>query len=62
MTGLLTTREVAEMLKVSKQTVCKMAGQGRLKSFRVGNLLRFKSIDVIEFISQGGDNEHDRDL
>ncbi len=38
---LMTTREVAQRLKVSDSTVRRMARQGRLPAMRVGKLWRF---------------------
>jgi excisionase family DNA binding protein len=52
---LLTTKEVAGILKISKQSVCKMAQTERLKSVRIGNLLRFNRNDINEYLQGGGD-------
>lgn len=41
MTRALTTREVAEMLRVTTKTVREMALDGRLPCFRIGKLYRF---------------------
>lgn len=49
---ILDTQEVANYLKVSVRLINKMANKGELKSFRVGDLLRFRRSDIDEFIEK----------
>lgn len=46
MLDLLTTREVADYLRVSTMTVYRMAADGSLPSFRVGSSLRYHRADI----------------
>ena len=49
---MLTANEVAERLRVSKQTITVLVRKGELKAVRVGNLLRFEESDIEEFIDR----------
>ena len=48
----LTAEEVAEMLRVSKNSVYRLAQSGELASYRVGRKLRFTLRDVEEYIQK----------
>lgn len=52
----LTAQDVAKDLKLSDQTVYKLAQAGKIKSFRVGRLIRFREEDLQEF-KQGKNNQ-----
>lgn len=52
MTQMLTTNEVAEKLKVSRQMVSKLVKQGKLKADRVGHRYRFKEEYIEEYLSK----------
>jgi putative molybdopterin biosynthesis protein len=43
----MTVKEVADFLRVSRQTVYTMVKQGKIPCFRVGTKVRFKRGDVI---------------
>ena len=43
----MTVKEVADFLRVSRQTVYQMVKQGKIPSFRVGTKVRFKRADVL---------------
>lgn len=43
----MTVKEVADFLRVSRQTVYTMVKQGKIPSFRIGTKVRFKRSDVI---------------
>ena len=47
---LLTTPEVADLFSCAEKTVRKMAADGRLRSIKVGSLLRFRPEDLNEFV------------
>lgn len=49
----LTAEEVAEMLRVSKNSVYRLAQSGELASYRVGRKLRFTSRDVEAYTRSG---------
>ena len=38
---LLTTGEVADLLRVNRSTICRLAGRGELPAFRIGSDWRF---------------------
>jgi excisionase family DNA binding protein len=48
---LLTTREVAQMLRVSVRFVQLLASRGSLPAIRVGRLWRFRRTDVEAFLA-----------
>jgi len=48
---LVTSREVAEMLSVSRRTIYKYAKNGNLKGYHLGRTLRFDFEDILEFLS-----------
>lgn len=50
MQTLLTSKEVAEILKVKPQTVRLWACKGKLKAYKVGGL-RFKPKDIESFVN-----------
>ena len=47
---LLTVREVATMLRVSKMTVYRLIDAGSLRSLRIGHSLRLPSSSVREYL------------
>ncbi len=50
---LLTPKEVAEELRVSKQSVSRWLRSGKLKGVKAGTLWRVKEEDLQEFIKEG---------
>ncbi len=42
----MTVQEVADYLRVSRQTVYTLVRVGKLPHFRVGNKVRFKRVDI----------------
>jgi excisionase family DNA binding protein len=53
---LMTTVEVSRLFRCSLQTVRRYEREGRLRSVRVGGLLRFKREDVQRLIDEGRNN------
>jgi putative molybdopterin biosynthesis protein len=49
----LTTQEVAEILKIAKNTVYELIKRGELRSYKVGRKVRIDMKDVEEYISRG---------
>ncbi len=43
----MTVKEVADFLRVSRQTVYQMVKQGKVPFFRVGTKVRFKRADIL---------------
>lgn len=56
MNGLLTVREVMDILKVSRETLYKWLRKGELPSCRVGRSYRVQNTDLEKFIrrTKGG--------
>lgn len=54
---VLTTKEVAEMLRMHPRTVIRLAKSGELPSGRVGQKFRFRRLDIAALIKSK--NEHE---
>lgn len=50
---LLTTQEIAELLKCSKANVLKLTRAGKIPGIRVGHLWRFDLERVMEALQRG---------
>jgi len=50
---ILTTQELANLLKVSNDTIYEMVHQGKLPYRRIGRQLRFPGWLIIEFLDAG---------
>ena len=53
----MTAQEIADTLKIERATVWRWAREGRLRSYRFGRLLRFRSGDVNAFVCGGADRD-----
>ena len=51
---ILTTREVAVLLKVHEYRVAELCRRGLLPHFRMGRQLRFSASQIRQFIATGG--------
>jgi len=51
--NLLTVKEVAELLRVSTQTLYKMLEQGSIPALRIGNQWRFERQQVTDWLTAG---------
>lgn len=52
MSEILTTKEAAEYLKMSPDTVKRLARQGRLPGIKLGHTWRFRKADLEEMFSE----------
>ena len=52
MPELLNIPEAAKRLKVSATTIRRLVLAGKIKSFRVGDLIRIREVDLVEFVEQ----------
>ena len=50
---LLSPHELAERLSVSRWTVYKMIGDGRIQSIKIGRLVRIPESEVLQIVEQG---------
>ena len=50
--GMLTVDEVAEYLRVSRATICRWCGTGKLPAFKVGKSWRVQQKDLDHYIDQ----------
>ena len=55
---LLTTLEVAKMLKVARITVYRMANRGDIPCYRNGKHLMFYRDEIMEWVNSGKTNGH----
>jgi len=53
--AFMTVEDVAEMLRINKSTVYRMAKAGRIPATRVGRQWRFRLSALEEFLDAGGD-------
>ncbi len=50
---LLSPHEFAERLSISRWTVYKMIGDGRIQSIKIGRLVRIPESEVLRIVEQG---------
>ena len=53
----MTVKEVAELLRVTRQTIYKMVEGGQLPAVRVGTQWRFDRERVLRWVNSGGNPE-----
>jgi excisionase family DNA binding protein len=49
---ILTTREVADLLKLHPKTVNKLARSGRVPAYRIGRQWRFRKSEVLKLLEK----------
>jgi len=49
---LLTSEDVAKLLKLNVQTVSRLAREGEIPSIEIGGVVRFKPSDLDEYMSR----------
>jgi len=50
---LLSPHQLAERLSISRWTVYKMIGDGRIQSIKIGRLVRIPESEVLRIVEQG---------
>jgi excisionase family DNA binding protein len=58
MATIVTPKELAQYLKLSGPTVCKLAKQGVLPGFKIGDSWRFDLDEVSEMIEKAKNGNH----
>ena len=53
MPEIMTTKELAEYLRLHQITICKFAAEGRIPAVRVGRVWRFDKEAIDKWISEG---------
>jgi excisionase family DNA binding protein len=53
MAEIMTTKEIAEYLKLHPITICKYAAEGEIPAVRVGRVWRFDKDAIDKWISEG---------
>ena len=53
MPEIMTTREMAEYLRLHQITICKFAAEGKIPAVRVGRVWRFDKEAIDKWISEG---------
>ena len=56
MAEIMTTKEMAEYLKLHPITICKLSKEGKIPSIRIGRVWRFDKVVVDEWIAKGEKN------
>ena len=56
--SFMTVEDVADMLRINKSTVYRMAKAGRIPATRVGRQWRFRLSALEEFLDAGGDSAY----
>lgn len=59
--AFMTVEDVAEMLRINKSTVYRMAKAGRIPATRVGRQWRFRLSALEDFLDAGGDQAFAQD-
>jgi excisionase family DNA binding protein len=49
---ILTTREVADLLKLHPKTVNKLAKSGRVPAYRIGRQWRFRKSEILKLLEK----------
>ena len=55
---ILTVQEVADLLRIHRSTVTRLAKSGEIKSYKLGNRRLFKNVDVLAFFENQVDREY----
>lgn len=58
LSSFMTVEDVAEMLRINKSTVYRMAKAGRIPATRVGRQWRFRLSALEDFLDAGGDTAY----
>ena len=53
MAQIMTTRELAEYLRLHQITICKLSKQGKIPAIRIGGVWRFDKEVIDEWIAKG---------
>jgi excisionase family DNA binding protein len=53
LTQIMTTKEMAEYLKLHQITICKLCKQGKIPSIRIGGVWRFDKEVIDAWIARG---------
>ena len=53
MPEIMTTKELAEYLRLHQITICKFAAEGKIPAVRVGRVWRFDKEAIDKWISEG---------
>ena len=54
MPEIMTTREIANYLRLHELTICKLAGERKIHAIRIGRLWRFDKEVIDKWIRNGG--------
>ena len=53
MAQIMTTRELAEYLRLHQITICKLSKQGKIPAIRIGGVWRFDKEVIDKWIAKG---------
>ena len=57
MANIITAKEVARYLKLTKSTIYKLASTGQLPGFKIGNSWRFDMNEILELIKEAKNSD-----
>ncbi len=52
MTKIVTTKELAQFLRLTESTICKLVADGQLPGFKIGDSWRFDMDEIMQHISE----------
>jgi len=52
MTKIVTTKELAQFLRLTESTICKLVVAGQLPGFKIGDSWRFDMDEILQHISE----------
>jgi len=56
--GIMTVSEVAEFMRVSRETVYRLATRGELPGRKIGRIWRFQKVAIQKYLGGEADSEH----
>jgi len=59
MQRLMTIKEVADYLRLSKVTVYKMTRQGKIPALKIGKQWRYNKAEIDSWVKQKSNSKHD---
>lgn len=52
MTKIVTTKELAQFLRLTESTICKLVAEGQLPGFKIGDSWRFDMDEITQHIAE----------
>ncbi len=52
MANIVTTKEIAQFLRLTESTICKLVAEGELPGFKIGDSWRFDMDEIMQHIEK----------